>query len=73
MAPKFLEKKLRSEYGGNKHAIYGTMNKIGAMKGNKETAKGKKMEKKHERKVHKESSHERALRKKHEHETIYEQ
>lgn len=41
------ENKLRAEYGNNKHAIYGTMNKIGAMKGNKITAKGKRMERKH--------------------------
>ena len=45
--PKFLEDKLRAEYGDNDHAIYGTMNKIGAMHGNKETAKGREMEKKH--------------------------
>ncbi|MDE1940975.1 MAG: hypothetical protein KGI66_02535 [Patescibacteria group bacterium] len=45
--PAFLEKKLKKEYGDNPHAIYGTMNKIGAMKGNKETAKGRRMEKKH--------------------------
>ena len=30
-------------------AVFGTMNKIGAMRGNKETAKGRSMEKKHER------------------------
>ncbi len=47
--PKFLEDKLRAEYGDNAHAIYGTMNKIGAMRGNKETAKGRQMEKKHAR------------------------
>ena len=45
--PKFLEDKLRKEYGNNPHAIYGTMNKIGAMHGNKETAKGREMNKKH--------------------------
>ena len=45
--PAFLEKKLKKEYGDNKHAIYGTLNKIGAMHGNKETAKGKRMAKKH--------------------------
>lgn len=45
--PKFLENKLRAEYGNNPHAIYGTMNKLGAMHGNKETAKGREMEKKH--------------------------
>ena len=49
--PKFLENKLRAEYGNNPHAIYGTMNKIGAMKGNKETAKGREMEKKHAAKL----------------------
>ena len=45
--PKFLEEKLKKEYGDNPHAIYGTMNKIGAMHGNKETAKGRAMDKKH--------------------------
>lgn len=50
--PKFLEKKLRAEYGNNAHAIYGTMNKIGAMHGNKETAKGREMEKKHMKDTH---------------------
>jgi len=45
--PKFLEKKLRAEYGNNDRAVYGTLNAIGAMHGNKETAKGKAMEKKH--------------------------
>lgn len=48
--PEFLEKKLKKEYGDNDHAIYGTLNKIGAMKGSKETAKGRKMESKHEAK-----------------------
>lgn len=48
--PKFLESKLKKEYGGDKHAIYGTMNKIGAMRGNKETAKGRAMQKKHDAK-----------------------
>lgn len=47
--PKFLEDKLRKEYGDNPRAIYGTMNKIGAMRGNKETAKGREMERKHRR------------------------
>ena len=45
--PKFLEDKLRSEYGDNPSAIYGTMNNIGAMHGNKETSKGRAMERKH--------------------------
>lgn len=50
--PRFIEEKLEKEYADKpkeerEHAIYGTLNKIGAMKGNKETAKGKAMEKKH--------------------------
>jgi hypothetical protein len=45
--PKFLEDKLKKEYGNNPHAIYGTLNKIGAMRGSKETAKGRAMTKKH--------------------------
>ncbi len=45
--PKFLEEKLEKKYGKNDHAIYGTLNKIGAMRGNKETKKGKAMERKH--------------------------
>jgi hypothetical protein len=52
--PAFLEKKLRAEYGNNPHAIYGTLNAIGAMRGSKETAKGRAMQKKHnaKKKVH---------------------
>ncbi len=46
--PKFLEQKLKKEYGDNPHAIYGTMNKLGYMKGSKETKKGRAAEKKHE-------------------------
>ena len=45
--PKFLENKLKREYPGNPRAVYGTLNKLGAMKGNKETAKGKRMTAKH--------------------------
>lgn len=45
--PKFLEKKLAKEYGKGSSVIYKVMNKMGAMKGNKITAKGKAMEKKH--------------------------
>lgn len=48
--PKILEDKLKREYPDNPHAVYGTMNKIGAMKGNKETNKGKSMEKALEKK-----------------------
>src|ERR1051326_3136660 len=46
--PAFLEDKLKQEYGDNDHAIYGTMNKLGAMHGNKETAKGRAMQRKHD-------------------------
>lgn len=49
--PKFLEEKLKREYPGNPGAVYGTMNKLGAMHGNKETARGKAMEGKHKRDV----------------------
>jgi hypothetical protein len=45
--PKFLEDKLKKEYPNNPGAVYGTMNAIGAMHGNKETAKGRAMAKKH--------------------------
>ena len=51
--PKFLEDKLKKEYPSNPSAVYGTMNKIGAMKGNKETALGKRMAKKHAAKMSK--------------------
>lgn len=50
LMPKFLEDKLKAEYPNNPGAVYGTMNKIGAMHGNKETAKGREMEKKHDKK-----------------------
>lgn len=45
--PKFLEDKLKQEYGANSSIPYKVMNSIGAMRGNKETAKGREMEKKH--------------------------
>jgi hypothetical protein len=48
--PQFLENKLKAEYPGNAHAVYGTLNAIGAMRGNKETAKGKAMQRKHDAK-----------------------
>ena len=53
--PKFLERKLRTEaasegiYGRKADQyVYGTMNNIGAMKGNKETPKGAAMQAKHD-------------------------
>lgn len=61
-APKFLESKLKSEakkkgLKGRRAAkyVYGAMNNMGAMKGNKETGKGKRMAKKHAAKVAKRS------------------
>lgn len=47
--PKFLEDKLKAEYGAKSKTPYKVMNAIGAMKGNKETKKGARMEAKHER------------------------
>jgi hypothetical protein len=56
--PKFLENALKHEYSKRglrgralDHAIYGTMNHIGAVRGNKETAKGARMQEKHDRKL----------------------
>lgn len=53
--PAFLEKELakgaaKKGFTGKKAAgyIYGAMNNMGAMRGNKETAKGERMEEKHE-------------------------
>ena len=53
--PAFLEAKLKqkaAEKGlkGKKadHYVFGAMNNMGAMKGSKETAKGKRMQKKHD-------------------------
>lgn len=45
--PKFLENKLKKEYGANSSIPYKVMNKMGVMKGNKETPKGKAMDAKH--------------------------
>lgn len=47
--PKFLEKKLKKEYGSKSDIPYKVMNKLGYMKGSKETAKGRKAESKHEK------------------------
>lgn len=46
--PKFLEEKLKREYGEKSAIPYKVMNSMGAMRGNKETAKGAAMERKHE-------------------------
>ena len=47
--PKFLEKKLEKEYGKKNPIVYATLNKLKMMKGNRETAKGRKAEKTHEK------------------------
>lgn len=49
--PRFLEAKLKAEYGSNSATPYKIMNAIGAMHGNKETAKGRAMQRKHDRKM----------------------
>ena len=51
--PEFLVKKLQKAYPNNPSAVYGTLNKIGAMRGNKETKKGKQMEDMHNKKMSK--------------------
>ena len=45
--PKFLEDKLKKEYGADSSIPYKIMNRLGFMKGNKETVKGKEAERKH--------------------------
>ena len=45
--PKFLEAKLKRQYGAKSDIPYKIMNKIGAMHGSKETAKGRAMAEKH--------------------------
>ncbi len=45
--PKFLEAKLKREYPNNPGSVYGTLNRLGYMHGNKETAKGAAAQKKH--------------------------
>ncbi len=47
--PAFLERKLEAQYGKGDPRVYATMNSLGAMRGNKETAKGRAMQRKHER------------------------
>ena len=48
--PKKLEAKLKAEYPGNDHVVYGTLNALGLMHGNQETAKGRAMDAKAEKK-----------------------
>lgn len=55
--PKFLEDKLKAEYGANSSIPYKVMNSMGVMRGNKETAKGRRMAKKHKMHLTKLRSH----------------
>lgn len=61
--PKFLEDKLRAEakkkgFTGKRaeQYVFGAMNNMGAMRGNKETAKGAEMQRKHDEKVERKRS-----------------
>jgi hypothetical protein len=45
--PEFLERKLEKQYGEGDPRVYATMNTMGVMHGNKETEKGRQMERKH--------------------------
>ena len=45
--PKFLERKLQAEYGASSAVPYKIMNKLGLMRGSKETAKGRALDRKH--------------------------
>lgn len=49
--PEFLLRKLKKEYGADSKIPYAVANSIGAMRGSKETALGRSMEKKHEAKI----------------------
>lgn len=46
--PKFLEDKLKQEYGAKSDIPFKVMNAQGYMHGNKETAAGRNLQKKHE-------------------------
>lgn len=46
--PKFLEDKLKSEYGADSSTPYKIMNAKGFMRGNKETSKGAAAQRKHD-------------------------
>ena len=48
--PKFLERKLKKQYGEDSDVPYKIMNKMGFMRGSKTTTKGKAAERKHESK-----------------------
>jgi len=47
--PAFLESKLKARYGADSAVPFKIMNKLGYMRGNKETALGQEAQAKHER------------------------
>jgi hypothetical protein len=49
--PKFLVDRLKAEYPNNPSAVYGTLNNLGYMHGNKETPAGQAVQAEHERDV----------------------
>ncbi len=49
--PKFLEERLKKEYGADSKIPYAIMNSRGYMHGSKETALGRKIDQKHEAKM----------------------
>ena len=49
--PKFLERRLLSEYGTGSKIPYKIMNAKGLMRGSAETAKGRALQKKHDRDI----------------------
>lgn len=49
--PEFLEKKLKKRYGAKSKIPYMIMNKLGYMRGSKETSAGRAAEKKHAQKI----------------------
>ena len=54
--PQFLEDKLKREYPNNPGAVYGTMNRLGYMHGNKETPAGAAAQAKHDQDMASKSS-----------------
>lgn len=62
--PKFLERKLKKQYGATSDIPYKIMNKLGVMRGSKITAKGRRWESKHQSKKKKRKKVARKLLKK---------
>ena len=60
MDPKFLEKKLKKEYGAKSDIPYKIMNSEGLMHGSRETKKGEHLEKEHREKMHEDAKKRRS-------------